>query len=303
MHYVSLIVEALRGRPRLVFWTAALTQGALWIVIPSMFYSAPPGDVPLVLAIGHEFLLGSYLGPPLAFWLGEIAFRIAGIFGVYLLAQACIVVTYWAVFTPRPRHRRHPPRRARRAADGGHRRLHGAERRFRPGRAGGAVLGAGADALLARPRRGKARRLVPAGARSRPAAADELCRADPDRAAGAVHRRDVAGPPRAHTCRAVGLRGAAGDRGLSARLVAGAPERSGASPAGRRARRWSAGCRPGPGWRRSRGEPSRPGAADPARRPAGRAGGANARARRRSTAHRPRPSAALTSMCSRWRRR
>jgi 4-amino-4-deoxy-L-arabinose transferase-like glycosyltransferase len=99
MHYVSLIAEALRGRPRLVFWTAALTQGLLWFLIPSLFYSAPPGDLPTTLAIGHEFLLGSYLGPPLAFWLGEIAFRIAGIFGVYLLAQACIVVTYWAVFT------------------------------------------------------------------------------------------------------------------------------------------------------------------------------------------------------------
>ncbi len=99
MHYVSLIVESLRGRPRLVFWTAALTQAALWVIIPSIFYSAPPGDVPLALAIGHEFMLGSYLGPPLAFWLGEVAFRMAGIFGVYLLAQACIVVAYWAVFS------------------------------------------------------------------------------------------------------------------------------------------------------------------------------------------------------------
>jgi len=99
MHYVSLIVEALRGRPRLVFWTAALTQSFLWVVIPSLFYSAPPGELPTTLAIGHEFMLGSYLGPPLAFWLGELAFRIAGIVGVYLLAQVCIVVTYWAVFT------------------------------------------------------------------------------------------------------------------------------------------------------------------------------------------------------------
>jgi 4-amino-4-deoxy-L-arabinose transferase-like glycosyltransferase len=98
MHYVSLIVEALRGRPRLVFWTAALTQAALWIAIPSLFYSAPPGEVPLVLAVGHEFVLGSYLGPPLAFWLGEAAFRIGGALGVYVLAQACIVLTYWAVF-------------------------------------------------------------------------------------------------------------------------------------------------------------------------------------------------------------
>ena len=99
MHYVSLIVEFLRGRPALVFWTAALAQAALWSIVPALVYSAPPGGVPLLLAIGHEFVLGSYLGPPLAFWLGEAAFRIAGIFGVYVLAQACVVVTYWAVFT------------------------------------------------------------------------------------------------------------------------------------------------------------------------------------------------------------
>jgi hypothetical protein len=99
MHYVSLIIEFLRGRPVVVFWTVALTQAALWTLIPAIFYSAPPGDVPMLLAIGHEFMLGSYLGPPLAFWLGEIAYRIAGAFGLYLLAQACIVTAYWAVFT------------------------------------------------------------------------------------------------------------------------------------------------------------------------------------------------------------
>src|ERR1700760_772216 len=98
MHYVSLIIEFLRGRPRLVFWGMALTQGAVWTLLPSLFYSAPPGDVPILLAIGHEFQLGSYLGPPLSFWLGELAFRLAGAFGLYLLAQVCVVVTYWAVF-------------------------------------------------------------------------------------------------------------------------------------------------------------------------------------------------------------
>ena len=98
MHYVSLLVEFLRGRPAVVFWTAALTQAALWTLIPAIFYGAPPGDVPLLLAVGREFVLGSYLGPPLAFWLGEVAFRIAGSFGLYALAQACIVLTYWAVF-------------------------------------------------------------------------------------------------------------------------------------------------------------------------------------------------------------
>jgi dolichyl-phosphate-mannose-protein mannosyltransferase len=99
MHYVSLIIEFLRGRPAAVFWTAALTQAVLWTLVPALFYSAPPGGVPLLLAIGHEFMLGSYLGPPLAFWLGEIAFRIAGSFGLYALAQACIITAYWAVFT------------------------------------------------------------------------------------------------------------------------------------------------------------------------------------------------------------
>src|SRR5674476_1178127 len=99
MHYVSLIIEFLRGRPAVVFWTVALTQAALWTLMPALFYSAPPGEVPLLLAIGHEFVLGSYLGPPLAFWLGEIAYRLGGAFGLYALAQACIVVTYWAVFT------------------------------------------------------------------------------------------------------------------------------------------------------------------------------------------------------------
>ena len=98
MHYVSLLIEFLRGRPALVFWTVALTQAALWTLVPALFYSAPPGEVPILLAIGHEFVLGSYLGPPLAFWLGELAFRIAGAFGLYALAQACIVLAFWAVF-------------------------------------------------------------------------------------------------------------------------------------------------------------------------------------------------------------
>ena len=40
-----------------------------------------------LLAIGHEFRLFGDVGPPLAYWLAEIAFRIAGMFGVYVLAS------------------------------------------------------------------------------------------------------------------------------------------------------------------------------------------------------------------------
>jgi Dolichyl-phosphate-mannose-protein mannosyltransferase len=99
MHYVSLLIEFLRGRPSAVFWTVALTQAVIWTLVPALFYSAPPGEAPLLLAVGHEFMLGSYLGPPLAPWLGEISFRAAGTFGLYALSQACIVLAYWAVFT------------------------------------------------------------------------------------------------------------------------------------------------------------------------------------------------------------
>ena len=94
---ISLFVELLRTRPRLLFWTMAVLQVVPWTLVPMLVYSAPPGQLPLVLAIGHEFQVGTEYGPPLAFWLAEIAFRAGGMFGVYLLSQLCIIVTYWAV--------------------------------------------------------------------------------------------------------------------------------------------------------------------------------------------------------------
>jgi hypothetical protein len=99
MLHTSLIVELLRSQPRLIVGLAALAQGALWWLVPSLFYASPPGDLPMVLAVGHEFPLGSAFGPPLAFWLAEIAFRIGGAPGVYLLAQVCVVTAYYGVFT------------------------------------------------------------------------------------------------------------------------------------------------------------------------------------------------------------
>src|SRR5215471_15794328 len=99
MLHTSLIVELLRSQPRLMFWAATLVQASLWWLVPSLFYSAPPGELPLVLAVGHEFQLGSPFGPPLAYWMAEIAFDIAGAPGVYLLAQTCIVIAYYGVFT------------------------------------------------------------------------------------------------------------------------------------------------------------------------------------------------------------
>src|SRR5262249_3750918 len=101
MLYVSLLVELLRSRPELLFWIVTLAQALLWVLVPTLTYSAPPGNVPLILAAGHEWVAGSRLGPPLANWLAEIAFDLFGhhLFGIYLLSQACVVASFWAVFT------------------------------------------------------------------------------------------------------------------------------------------------------------------------------------------------------------
>lgn len=96
---ISLFVELLRTRPRVLFWAMAALQIALWTLVPVLFFSAPPGELPEVLAIGHEFQLGTEFGPPLAFWLADIVYSWLGLFGVYLLSQLCIVITYWAVLS------------------------------------------------------------------------------------------------------------------------------------------------------------------------------------------------------------
>jgi hypothetical protein len=98
MFYVPLYIEMLRSRPLLVFWLATLAQALVWIAVPMLFYAAPPSGLAQLLAIGHEFRFDAGVGAPLAYWLGEIAFRIAGLFGVYVLAQLCVVTTYWCVF-------------------------------------------------------------------------------------------------------------------------------------------------------------------------------------------------------------
>jgi 4-amino-4-deoxy-L-arabinose transferase-like glycosyltransferase len=100
MLYVSIFVELVRSRPALAVWGAALIQAALWMLVPAIFYWAPPGDLATVIAVGHEFQLGTYLGPPLAFWLADLVYTLTGnsLVGVYLLSQICVVVTFWAVF-------------------------------------------------------------------------------------------------------------------------------------------------------------------------------------------------------------
>src|SRR5262245_25850930 len=97
MLHVSLFVEFLRSHPHRAVWAMALVQALLWTLVPTLFFAAPPGQLPEAIAVGREFTIGTYLGPPLALWLANIAY-VFGKFGIYLLSQICVVVTYWAVF-------------------------------------------------------------------------------------------------------------------------------------------------------------------------------------------------------------
>ena len=100
MRFTSLIIELIRARPRLVVLLVVLLQAAIWLILPLLLYRSPPADLATVLAFGREYRVGTDLGPPLAFWVADIAFRAAGnhMFGVYLLAQLCSVTTFWALF-------------------------------------------------------------------------------------------------------------------------------------------------------------------------------------------------------------
>ncbi|MBR0932644.1 glycosyltransferase family 39 protein [Bradyrhizobium jicamae] len=96
MRFTSLVVELIRARPRLVVWIVVLAQAAIWLLVPLILYGSPPGDLATVLAFGREYQVGTDMGPPLSFWLADIAFRAVGdhMFGVYLLAQVCAVATF-----------------------------------------------------------------------------------------------------------------------------------------------------------------------------------------------------------------
>src|SRR5215471_5502566 len=100
MRFTSLIVELIRARPRLVVWLVITLQALMWLLVSLLLYRSPPGDLATMIAFGREYQVGTDMGPPLAFWLADIAYRAAGnhMFGVYLLAELCSVATFWILF-------------------------------------------------------------------------------------------------------------------------------------------------------------------------------------------------------------
>ena len=101
MRFTSLVIELIRARPRLVVWIVVLVQAALWLLVTLPFYHAPPSNLALALAYGREYQVGSELGPPLSFWLADLAYRAAGnhMTGVYLLAELCDVADEFGAMT------------------------------------------------------------------------------------------------------------------------------------------------------------------------------------------------------------
>ncbi len=114
MRFTSLIVELIRARPRLVVWLVVLGQAALWLVVALLLYRSPPGDLATVLAFGREYQVGTDMGPPLALWLADIAYRAAGnhVFGVYLLVAGLRSRDLLDALSAGTEHRRRPAGRA-----------------------------------------------------------------------------------------------------------------------------------------------------------------------------------------------
>ncbi len=100
MLHTSIIVELLRSQPRLTFWLAALDPDRAVVGVPVavllLAARRPAGRArgrprvparqlfrPAARVLARRHRLSSSAAPP----------------AVYLLAQACVLVTYWAVFT------------------------------------------------------------------------------------------------------------------------------------------------------------------------------------------------------------
>jgi dolichyl-phosphate-mannose-protein mannosyltransferase len=100
MRFTSLVIELIRARPRLVVWIVVLLQAAMWLFVALVFYRSPPGNLSILIAYGREYRVGTELGPPLAFWLADIAYRAAGshMFGVYVLAELCEIATFITLY-------------------------------------------------------------------------------------------------------------------------------------------------------------------------------------------------------------
>jgi 4-amino-4-deoxy-L-arabinose transferase-like glycosyltransferase len=85
---------------RPLLWALMAWHLLFWTLAPAFGYRMLPLDTLELLGWGQEWQWGYYKHPPLGAWLGEAALWLGGgrLEALYLLAQACIVLTLWYVW-------------------------------------------------------------------------------------------------------------------------------------------------------------------------------------------------------------
>jgi len=95
----TVLTEALRARPGAFLILALATHAALWTVARFIADPTPPSEVLIGLALGREAQFGYLAGPPLAFWLLDLAYGFGGAFFVAnLLPTLSVALAGWFVF-------------------------------------------------------------------------------------------------------------------------------------------------------------------------------------------------------------
>ena len=95
----TVLTEALRARPAAFVVLALAVHAALWTLARFVADPTPPSEVLVGLALGREARLGYVEGPPLAFWLLDLAYGLGGTFLVAdLLPALSVALAGWLVF-------------------------------------------------------------------------------------------------------------------------------------------------------------------------------------------------------------
>ncbi|HEY8267508.1 MAG TPA: glycosyltransferase family 39 protein [Xanthobacteraceae bacterium] len=95
----TVLTEALRARPSAFVVLALAVHAALWTFARFIADPTPPSEVLVGLALGREARLGYVEGPPLAFWLLDLAYVFGGSFLVAnLLPALSVALAGWLVF-------------------------------------------------------------------------------------------------------------------------------------------------------------------------------------------------------------
>ena len=89
-----------RWSPDRLFPLWLLARTLLWTLVATLSQQVPPLDTVEWLCWGREWQLGYYKHPPLAAWVADVAFRLAGgsFFGVYLAGYVAVAVALWCVW-------------------------------------------------------------------------------------------------------------------------------------------------------------------------------------------------------------